>query len=328
MLKLKAHHDRSNFARGLIKLIRSVVLAVLLLPAPAMAASPADLLDAVDQLMVDVRLLHDASFSDPTENKLLRSEALYPRHILQMVRVVQQKANTLAWLNGAETIAVGPTPTHKVVPEDILANIEAVDWIIDGVKPEFGVKADARPEPRQERPSFNEVYSTLHHMSQLIVGLSVPGIVSNNIYMIVDSIVFELEILANHYLKPIELKEHYMTFYFQAGNESENRTKDLNDVFESSFELADALDRLITLRPELAPTGGILRPHRQDGHIDIDHINYALNDMLADVLAMKATTGNLTQPPRKRLVSGTTPTKVFDRLQDALRLIEALTTKA
>lgn len=323
-------HRRLICLHQSIRLVGATLILAWLLPTAAAATTPTDVLHAVDQIVAKVRLLHEANFSDATVKKRYRPQRLHPRHLLQMVRVVQQKANTLAWLNGAETIVVGPIPTRKVKQADVLANIDAVAWIIDGMIPIFGIKKQIEPTARHEGATSKDVYSTLLQLSQLIDGLGTPRIAPNNLYMIVDSIVFELEILANHYMETYELEEYYMAFYHEAwidDQRPEGKIKSLKDIYPSTFALADALNRLVALRPELAPAGSILRPFFRPGVINADLVSYTLNDVLADIVAMKAATGNLTRTPSKRLASGITPTHVVNRLQDALSLVDALTTR-
>lgn len=319
---------RSSFTRRLTGLNGFALVLVLSFPTVIEATTSADVLRAVSDLTAEVRLLHDANFTAAPGKKVSRSQTLHPRHVLQMTRTVQQKANTLAMLNGADIVAVGPMPTRKVKSADVMARIDAVAWVIDGMKPIFGVKAMIKPAPKREDATPNDVYSALHQLSQMIDGLGNPRTVPNDIYKIVDSIVFELEILARHYLKPHQVGDQDITGHNGAWNADlrpERKTKTLRTIYNRTFALAEALDRLIASRPELAPNGGVLRPYRRRGIINADHVSYALNDVLADVVAMKATTGDLTLAQSKRLASGMTPDHVNSRLQDALRIVEMLT---
>jgi hypothetical protein len=52
-----------------------------------------------------------------------------------------------------------------------------------------------------------------------------------------------------------------------------------------------------------------------------------LNDILADVVAMRATTGRLDQADQGKIVSGMTPSHVYQRLDVAIAIIQALDDK-
>jgi len=327
MFRPNVGRGRSNLLRRLISLHGFVMILALLLSAAAEATVPADVLRRVSELQGEVRLLHDANFTVASAKPISRSQTLRPRHVLQLARTVQHKINTLAMLNGAETILVGPMPTRKISPADVLARIEAIAWVIEGVKSVVGVEALVEFAPRRANATPNDAYSALYQLSQMIDGLGNPRTVPNDLYNIVDSIVFELEILKHHHLKPHQFWDQDLSDDSGTSNvdlRPASNGKTLADIYDGTFALAEALDGLIASRPDLAPTGGILRPYRWRAIINADQVSYALNDVLADVVAMKATTGDLTLASSKRPASGMTPTHVYERLQDAMRIVALL----
>ena len=331
MFRPHAGHRRRRRPRGLIGLVGATLFFALLFPRAAAATAHGDVLHAVDQLVTKTRLLHEANFSDARVKKVHRPQTLHPRHVLQLVRAIQQKANTLAWLNGADTISIGPVPTKQVEPQDVLVNVDSVAWVIDGVLPIFGIDTEVKPAARREGATPNDVYTTLLQLSQMIDGLGTPRTVPNDIYMIVDSIVVELEIISDHYLDTREPEERSMPLSQEAWSGAQRRRSwatSLDDIYADTFLLAKALDRLVQLQPELAPVGGILHPSPQPDVVDADHVSHALSDVLADVVAMTATTRELPRMPSKRLASGMTVAHVSNRLQDALVLVDTLATKA
>ncbi|MDH3659938.1 MAG: hypothetical protein OEU92_07905 [Alphaproteobacteria bacterium] len=269
----------------------------------------ADGFRAASDLVAEVRLLHDANYTTPPGNKLLRKQTVYPRHVLQLARTVLRKANTLAWISGGETVLLGPMPTQMVRPSDVLEKLEATDWVIQGLKPIFGVAVEIAPAPLDASKTPNDVYAALYRLSQMIDGLGIPKTVPNDIYQLADAIVFELAIIRDHYGAP------------KVPLQPRDRGKDLRDVYGRVFVLADTLGQLAAARPELAPVGGVIRPSRRRG------VTYALNDILADVVEMRATTGRLDQAERGQVVSGMTPSHVYQRLDAALAIIRALAEK-
>jgi hypothetical protein len=140
--------------------------------------------------------------------------------------------------------------------------------------------------------------------------LGIPETVPNDIYQLADAIVFELKIISEHYGAP------------EPAAQPGDKCKDLQDVYARALVLADALGQLAVAQPKLAPIGGVIRPSRRRDVI------YALNDILADVVAMRVTTGRLDQTDPGKIVSGKTPSHVYQRLDVALAIIQALAGKS
>ena len=288
-------------------------VAAVLIFAPAASqakeATIADAFRAANDLIAEVRLLHVANFSTPPHTKLQRGQVVQSRHVLQLARTVLRKVNMLAWISGGDTIPIGPMPTQKVRPSDVLEKLKSTDWVIKGLKPIFSVSTDITPAPLDAGKTPNDVYAALYQLSEMIDGLGIPKVVPNDIYQLADAIVFELEIIANHHGAP------------EPPAQPRDESKYLQDVYARAFVVADALRQLVEARPKLTLAGGIIRPSRQRG------VMYALNDILADVVAMRATTGRLDQADPEAIVSGMTPSDVHQRLDVALAIIRTLLDK-
>ncbi len=307
-----------------IRIIRRVallpVIAFLFLILPvstAKAATPSEAYRAVIEVIAEVRLLHDANYSSAEDGVAsIRPESRRPRHVLQMARTVLAKANMLATINGGGTAPVPPMPTREVTPGDVIEAVNKVSQVIAGLKSIYGVRGGPGSTPAPGKKNPNDVYAALHRLSSMIDGLGIPATVPNDVYQIADTIVFELESMAKRYgisSKPVMTKS--------AG-------KNPNDVYAHAFKLASAMRRLVQSRPNLAPAGGLTVPFKDTGKIKPEQVRYALNDLLAEIASMKIATGDLEEVRLAPIPSGTTPSNVYDRLTEALSLVERMADNA
>ncbi len=295
-------------------MLSGIVVLLLVLPiSAAKAATPSEVYRAVSEVIAEVRLLHDANFSS-ADNGLtsIRPENRRPRHVLQMARTVLVKANLLATINGGGTSPVPPMPTREVTPSDVIEAVNEISQVVTGLKPIFGVQAapGSTPAPGSKTPS--DVYAALYQLSSMIERLGIPATVPNDVYQIADTIVFELKSIAKRYDIPLDTVA------------AKSAGKKPNDVYKRAFKLAAAMDNLIQTRPSLAPAGGIIMPFRETGMIKPEQVRYALNDILAEISAMKIALGDQEEVRPAPAPSGTTPSNVYDRLTEALRLVERM----
>lgn len=283
-------------------------------PAPSVAGTitAADSFRVASNLAMEVHLLHDANFSQATGSPIRRKERVLPRHVLQMARTVLRKANMLAWIYGSDTVPMGPMPTRKVRHDDVHATLQSSVWVIEGLRPIFNIQTDVVPAPLDASKTSNDVYSVLDQISQMIDGLGIPETVPNDLYQLVDAIVFELETIARHYNARSALMR------------PRDNSKSFRDIHAETLAIADALEGLVKVRPKLTPVDGIIPPYHRSGAIDADHVSYALSDLLADVVAMKATTGKIGDIRAPKQVSGMTVSHVHQRLAIASEIVALL----
>lgn len=296
--------------------MRSWIAAVFLLLAgaafsTAAATTPTDVFREVDGIITDVVHLHDANFTDAS-GSLVQSEGRRPRHVIQLARTVLKKANLLASINGSATAPMPWMPTWEITPTDVMHVVQPTAEVIDKLKPVFGVETSPDPVSSAGAKNPDDVYAALYLLSQMIDGLGIPRSVPNDAYQIADTIVSQLTILAGRYDVPRRLPS------------SGNRGKKTDDVYAHAFKLVHAIDRLIAARPELDPTGGVALRHRRSGRVDQEHVIHSLNDLLAEVIAMRVAIGDKKRAGEPRPASGMDPSDVYNRLSDALAIVEDL----
>jgi hypothetical protein len=288
-------------------------MLVLSAPATSYAITPTDVFRAVTEAQAEVRLLHDANFSSADAGlQVIKPENRRPRHVLQLARTVLRKANQLAFINGGVTVSEPAMPNREVLPEDVLAVVQTTMRQVRSLKPVFGVQATAQASSPSGTKSPNDVYAALYELSQMIDRLGIPVVVPNDVHQIAATIKSELALIAKAYDAPVP-----QSF-------SPSAAKTPKDVYARAFELFDAFGRLTAAHPELTPPGGLTIPYRQDGAIKPAHVAYALNDLLAEVGAMKIAGGDATPVRPVTMKGGMTPAHVYDRLSEALAVVEAL----
>jgi len=277
------------------------------------AATPSDVFRAVNEVIVKARLLHDANLSDETMgDQSIEPTDRKPRHVLQLSRTVLDKANGLAVINGSTTVPVPPIPNREVKPDDVMESIKATSRVMAGLLPIFHVEAIVDTAAPAGKKSPNDVYAALYQLSAMIDGLGIPATVPNDVYRIADTIALELEDI---------VKQSGSTLPVLTGSSAGKTPK---DVYDRAFELTDAVQRLLKKRPNLRPAGGFTTPQQHAGAIKPEHVRYVLNDLLAEIASMQVAGGNQKKIELASIASGRTPSDVYDRLTNAIALVEVM----
>jgi len=265
-----------------------------------------------DAVIAKVRLLHDANFTK-TAAPPIQPEGRKPRHVLQLSRTVMDKANTLAMINGGNTVAVPPIPSREVKPDDVLDSVRATDQVIAGLLPIFGVEAAADAVAPVGKKTPNDVYAALYRLSKMIDGLGIPATVPNDVYRIAETIAQELKDMVRRsgLSLPIPPKA-------SAGKKPQ-------EVYDRAFDLAGAFQQMLRKQPDFAPAGGLAEPQIHKGPIKPEHVRYVLNDLLAEVASMQVAAGYQKKIVLTSVASGMTPSDVYDELTKALSLVEVMT---
>lgn len=309
---LRVHRAKSYFYAWAVAIY---LLAFPLLPAEA--TTPTEVFQAVSNVTAEIRLLHDANFTSAKNGApSIHTENRKPRHVLQLARTVLMKANNLALINGGAMVPVLAMPAREITPGDVLAAVQLTTKVIEGLKPIFSISHKAEPVVANGKKTPSEVYAALYNLSEMIDELGIPATVPNDVHQIAETILLEVTAMARRHDVPVPSRK------------VASSGKTPKEVYERSFEIVGAFNRLIAKRPELAPKGGLTVPYRHSGAIKPAHVRYALNDLLAEVASMRVAMGDKSEVQLAPLVPGTTPSTVYDRITETLAIIEALTSHA
>lgn len=309
------HRIRSERAHSGLRMMAVSILLSGATLSEVKAATTTDVFREVNGIISEVMLLHEANFTTAT-GQIIRSEGRLPRHVMQMARTVLKKANLLALINGGSTEPMPWMPTWEITPTDVMYVVEPTAKVIRSLKPIFNITETVEPKIKDGTRASDDVYTSLHFLSQLIDELGIPRSVPNDTFQIADEITQQLTTLAQHYEIPTRTPN------------TGHQGKKTHDVYRRVFELSDAIDQLIDSKPELGPTGGLARPQRRTGRVDQEHLIHALNDLLAEVVAMRAAIGDKKELKPAEDVSGMDPSDVYNRVDDALAIVTDLSTSS
>jgi hypothetical protein len=276
--------------------------------------TPSDVYQVVDIVNSELALLHKANNSTPVIDRIAPELApRQPRHVLQKAREVMLKVQLLRKINDLPESALPPMPLREVRPADVKKMVDLIKQDIVALRPVFGVTESPIPVPRPTGKRPTDVYADLARATAKLDGLGIPSIVPNDVYRVALTIIGDLEIVrrARGLTVPVPMK-------------SGSKDKQPGDVYAKAFELLQALKSLTSENPDFEISGGVVLLNRRSGRIEPGHVMDLLNNILAELSAIKVKVegGSFTAfaPPQ----AGKTPSHVYDAVSNALVLAETL----
>lgn len=306
--------------RGQLARLAGVAIAIALSGFPVTAQSnqtettPDDVYQTVETVNSELRLFHE--FNDipaPTEPALAELTPRRPRHVLQNARKVLLQVQLLRKINGLPEKALPPEPTREVRPADVKEMVDRLAEDISELRPIFGVRQIADPISKPSGKSPTDVYSRLSQTSTLVNALGIPEIVPNDVYRVALTIHSDLEMIRSR-------RGLSDTFEMRSGSID----KIPADVYVIAFQLLAELKKLTARNPEFAIPGGVVLLKNQSGEAAPEDVMNLLNNVLAEISAIKVILGieqpTEIAPPQ----AGKTPSHVYDAVQSALAAVRLL----
>ncbi len=280
----------------------------------AAAITPDDVYRVTRTINGELELMHESNDSMPiVDIDAPELTPRRPRHVMQKAREVLLKVQLLRRINGLAQNDLPPMPLHEVRPADVKAVVDLIRRDLAALRSIFGVtKAPfSAPNPTGKTPT--DVYSDLVRAGEQLDGLGIPRIVPNDVYRVALTIVDDLEKVRI----ARGVTEAVPTLLG-------SKDKQPSDVYAKAFEILRALGALTSENPDIEIPGGIVLLNRRSGRIEPAHVMDLLNNILAEISAIKVTVGarSLTEfaPPQ----AGRTPSHVYDPVSTALVLVETL----
>lgn len=279
----------------------------------AQGVTPSHVYQAVDRVNNELALMHEANSSKAKVDK--NAPALTPRrprHVLQKAREVLLKVQALRQINGLAVKAVPALPVRDVKPADVKGLVDAILADTKDLRAKFSVgKAAAEPAlPSGKTPT--DVYANLMRASLQVDGLGIPRVVPNDVYQVALTIIDDLE-------KVLAAKGATTKVALVTGSKG----KKPKHVFANGMKLLARIKE-ITSTADLAIPSGVVMPNSRKGKIRPEHVMDLLNNVLAEIGAIKAKIGVTSPTELAQAPSGKTPSDVFDALDTALAIVDAL----
>ena len=282
-------------------------------PLSAQDATPSHVYQVVDNINAELALLLEADDSTvPVDATAPALTPRKPRHVIQKAREVFLKVQLLRRINGLPATELQPFPVRAIKPADVKGMVEAVLADLQGLREPFAVSRTAPPAALPEGKTPTDVYGNLVKVSAKIDGLGMPKIVPNDVYRVALAIVSDLE-------KVRIARGLTDNTVMQEGAKG----KKPKEVYELGVQLLERIAAL-TKNESFAISGGVVLPNKRQGKITPANVIDILNNVQAEVVAMKLAVGadeptELVAPP-----AGRTPSDVFNALQTALQMVETL----
>jgi len=295
----------------------SILCVVAATNAAAQTVTPSDVYQVVDNINAELALLHEANNSTPSRDR--KSPGLTtrrPRHVIQAARMVLLKVQALRAINGLTQNPVPPFPVREVLPVDVKQIVERILADIRGLRPKFNVTAPTPKAVLMPGRTPTDVYGNLMRASLQIDGLGIPRVVPNGVYRVAMTIIGDL--------KKVRAARGIGTkVKFQAGA----KHKRPKHVFNRSVELLAAIKSLSAADPVFAIPGGVVMPNKRSGRIRPAHVMELLNNVLAEIGAIKVKVGANIATELAPMPSGKSPSNVFDGVSTALMMVKDLIAK-
>ncbi len=98
-------------------------------------------------------------------------------------------------------------------------------------------------------------------------------------------------------------------------------------VWNHGYELLTGLKSLTTSNSNFAIPGGVVMPNKRFGKIRPGHVMDLLNNVLAEISAIKVKVGVSTPTKIAEMPSGKTPSNVYDAICTAIAMAKSLSAK-
>lgn len=311
-------HARQEKIAALSKILAALVVLMILAGFPreagAAAITPDDVYRITGTINGELKLLHESNESMPVvDTNAPELTPRRPRHVMQKAREVLLKVQLLRRINGLDENELPPLPLREVRPADVKVVIDLIRRDLAALRSIFGVTEVPFTVPILTGKTPTDVYGDLVRAGEMLDGLGIPKIVPNDVYRVALTIIGDLEKVraARGLTEPVPL---------QRGS----RDKRPSDVYAKAAELLRTLRTLTSENPGFQIPGGIVLLNQRSGRIEPAHVMDLLNNILAEISAIKVKVGarSLTEfaPPQ----AGKTPSHVYDPVATALLLAETL----
>ena len=185
---------------------------------------------------------------------------------------------------------------------------------LKGLREKFAVTKAAPTGTVKSGKTANDVYKLLEKVNHSVDGLGIPHVDPNQVLQISDTIVAQL--------KAIRAKRGQTDNIAATTGAKGKKPK---DVYRHAFALMQALKTKVSGNGELKIAGGVtLTAQKEKGRITGNQVIDNLNNILADINAVKASLGLPELTQLAQLKSGNKPGEVYDSVDTALILVKSL----
>lgn len=272
-----------------------------------------DAFQKVALLNAELSFLHQANLTEApmdTQGQAVLDNRM-PRHVLQKAREVFLLAQTLRENNGYGISDFPTYPVGETTPAEVVAVLDGILLDVGDLRDAYGVSEDAMAAAASGK-SWSDVYHELNIAAASFVALGVPAADANTVFQIATTIVSDL--------KQIRAARGISGEVTIVAAD----TKTPGDVYAHGIDLLSQLQELAAGNSAYSVPGSIqslaLQTHDVHG-VDVLDV---MNNVLAEVVAMKAVLGVSEPTVLAARQAGQSPASVFDQISTAMGLLATL----
>jgi len=227
-----------------------------------------------------------------------------PRHVLQKAREVLLKIHALKQLKGLETRHIPAFKVRLIEPREVKELVERVLVEVKDLRAAFDVEEVPAAAQLSTGKTPSDVYGNLMLLGYLIDELGIPKVVPNDVYRVAGAIVGELNMIH----RKLGIDTEY------TGTPASDKIP--ADVFAVAQDVLVNLKKAVKRRDIKVP-GGIVAIGRKSGTITPGDVLNVMDNVLAELGAIKFAIGVTDATIIPPLLPGKTPSNVFDLITHA-----------
>jgi len=260
-------------------------------------------------MLLELDAMHVVNKSKPSK-LIVEAAPRKPRHVFQKAREVYYDVQKLRQSKGLSVNTLGDLPVRDVTPKDVKGLLDKMLADIDEVRIKYGTKQPAlAPLPTDKKPS--DVYANLIKVKGSIAGLGIAAVAPSDVFRVSLSVVSDL--------KEMAAKKGVAA----AAKPAPSSGKKPKDVYAASYKLLNSLKKMSETNKISIPGGVMIPPYVKREHTPAEVIDL-MNDILAEVAAIKHASGLTTPTILAPAQSEKVPSNVFDQVATAQAIVSTM----
>lgn len=299
------------------KLIIASVLGVFVSFASVGAAtanSPEQVFETASLINGELALMHEANGTQPKLEKNPPAMApRQPRHVLQKAREIFERVQQLRHNNDLPTHNLPAFPTAEPKEADVYNFLDKTLADLRELRGKYSVTANAKAAAAGGK-SMADTYAQLNMAAAQLEGLGVAKISGVDVLRVTHAIIKEVD--------QIRIKRGMTDKVPPYSGAAGMKPK---DVYANATILLSKVQEIAAQHQDMA-VDGIDMPSNRTGRIIPGHVHDLLGNILADVNAIRLTTGDTTplQLPQPGHGGHVNPNVVHDAVSTAVVMVESL----
>ncbi len=273
------------------------------------STNPSSVFQVSGNMLLELGEMNKVNKSKP-EDVYVDTTERKPRHVFQKAREIYQDVQKLRGSKGLAQNALAPIPVKDVAPKDVKVLMDKMLADLQELRPKFGYKKPVAATLIEGKKPL-DVYANLERVKASIASLGVSKVAPNDVFRVAISVVKDLEeVAAKKGVAPI-------------AKLAPSTGKKPSDVYAASYDLLAQL-KTMTEKNKIAIPGGVIMPNKITSDITPAEVIDLVNDVLAEVGAIRHASGINTPTVIPEEQKGKNPSKVYDMIAKAQAIVKTI----